>query len=161
MRVVVPFTHVAPETAQALAGIGYHVEFVDVSGSDTAYWELLAGLWEGGETFVLVEQDVKVAPGTLDGLEACPNAWCAATYPYLGSRDYAGLGCTKFAVEFCAQHPDLVEVAGRYEDELHAPRHWCVQDAAIQMELRRRGVWPCLEHGRVGHRDGPPSHGCC
>lgn len=161
MKIVCPYAGDGPEpgTVQALAG--YRVELVDVSSSDEAYWGLLAGLWSEGETFAIVEQDVTVAATTLGDMEACDNVWCAAQYGYLGSSNYAGLGCVKFDGRLTREHPDVMEVAGRYEDEAHTPRHWCVQDFAIQQALHAKGIWVCENHGRVGHRSGPPSHGCC
>ena len=159
-RVIVPVTSIEPGVLDALQGVPYEVH--DVSSDDEAYWRLLDELWRHGDDFAIVEQDIQVRTGTLASFEECPNGWCAASYRYLGSTNYAGLGCTRFRAEFIAEHPDLIKRAGEYHDELHPRRHWCVQDAAMQFALRDRRQFACVDHGTVEHLgDCRPSHGCC
>lgn len=109
MRVVCPFTRISPETRDALDASGYLWEARDVSGSDTAYWDLLAGLWAAGEAFAVVEHDVIPAPGALASLETCPADWCSSPYPYFVGM-YPGLGCARFGDGIMARHPDLMTV---------------------------------------------------
>lgn len=161
-NVIVPFTSLEDGVVAAIEASGRMPILHDVSGSDEDYWELLAGLWELGESFVVVEQDIVVRADTLDSFDDCPNGWCAAGYPYLGSQNYAGLGCTRFRAEFIEKHRDLIELAGEFTNAEHPKRHWCTLDAAMQFALRDRGLFACTDHGTVEHLgDQRPSHGCC
>lgn len=162
MRIVVPHTHISRETVISLLGAASDWEVIDVSGSDTAYFDLLNQLWTAGDEFALVEQDIVVRPSTFASFERCPNPWCAAPYPYLGSSTYAGLGCTRFRSEILAAHPDLMDDVALHNYEGHCPKHWCTLDAAIQRELGKRGRHVCLrDHLPVGHLHDTPTHGCC
>lgn len=158
MRVVCPHTHVSAETVKALRG--FRVEFIDVSSSDTAYFDLLAGLWADAADFAVVEQDIVPTVGTLPSFARCSGLWCAAPYPYLGSKTYAGLGCARFRAGLMTAHPDLMDAVALHDYEGHFPRHWCTLDAAIQRELWKRRRHACCNHTPVGHLHDWPSHGC-
>jgi hypothetical protein len=79
MRVVMPVAGERQDERAwaALVAQAPHAERVDVSGSPTAYYELIASLWAGAEDFAIVEHDVTIAEGTIAALEACPEAWCS------------------------------------------------------------------------------------
>ena len=160
MRVVLPYTRVEDGVLEALDATGYPVELRDVSGSDTDYWRLLSELWTAGQTFAIVEQDILVKPATLARLDECPQAWCAATYDYFQRPGYAGLGCVRFRAELLSEHPDLMDAVAEHEYDGHCSRHWCVNDAAMQRELWKRGRRVCL-HAPVKHLHDRPTHGCC
>jgi hypothetical protein len=163
-----PYTRLRPEAVQALAG--WDVAFVDVSGSDEAYWELLASLWSAGQTFIVIEHDVIVLPDTLDELVACHRPWCSCQVPYVG-KVTAGLSCAKFSAGLIARYPDAMERVGEIEDEDHPPRHWCRIDSHLQAHVLNPGGeimhvhGPPLEHLRDGSEpESPwkvgPVHGC-
>ena len=157
---ILPFVSIEDGVLEALGVTGYAVELRDVSGSDSDYWRLLRQLW-GGDDLVVIEQDIRIKPDTLDAFVNCPNGWCASQYRYLGSENYTGLGCTRFRREFMLAHPDVIVAAGEYEDPTHACGHWCVTDHAVQIQLRIRNALPCV-HGHVDHiSDGVPSHLPC
>ncbi len=159
MRVVVPFTSLAPETAAALDATGRQWEGRDVSADDCAYSRLLAGLWEAGEAFTIVEHDVIVTAAALGSLEACAGDWCSCPHPYL-SGSYAGLGCARFRGPLLARHPDLMAEVGLMSDKGHPPGHWCRQDGYMRAVLMRRGERQCTAHPGVGHPSRSPAHGC-
>jgi hypothetical protein len=163
MRVVVPVVpesrHVAVVTAAlAAAGVPYGVETVE--GPD-GYWKLLAGLWEGGDGFVVVEHDIVVGLETVWELIGCEHSWCAAPYPYMGGKGtIIGLGCTKFSGEIIAAVPDALERAGEMTDS-HPAKHWCRLDSRIQRALVDSGYHVHFEHAPVEHLNPRgPSHGC-
>jgi hypothetical protein len=159
MRVVVPFTHVSDETVKALRGFRAHYE--DVSGSDTAYFDLLADLWADAQDFVIVEQDIVPTVGTLPSFVRCSSIWCSAGYKYLGSKTYLGLGCTRFRRELMLAHPDLMDAVALHKYEGHCLRHWCILDASMQRELWARRRHACADHALVGHLHDTPTHKCC
>lgn len=158
MRTIVPYTRLEPQVTQALAG--HQVEFVDVSGSDTAYFDLLAGLWAAGETFAVIEQDIVIRRDTLQAFQECGRAWCTAGYPYLGSVSYHGLGCCRFRASLMHAIPDLMDRVATHKYDGHTLRHWCILDAAIQRELWKDGRATCTAHGPVWHLNDRVSHGC-
>jgi hypothetical protein len=159
MRVICPYTVIAPETRAALDASGYPWEARDVSGSESAYWELLAELWGAGEAFALVEHDVIPSAEVLASLGACQADWCAAPFPYVNGL-IAGLGCTRFRPGIITRNPDLLNVVALMSDEKHPPRHWCRLDAWTDLVLSRRGERRCRDHPQAGHLGRSPSHGC-
>lgn len=160
-RVIVPFTSLHADCAWALENQPFTVEYVDVSGSDTAYFDLLEGLWEAHADFVIVEQDVAVFPTTLRSFVQCKGDWCQAPYQYLGSPVYPGLGCARFRSRLLHSEHELMAAVAKHDYPNHGPRHWCTLDASMQRELWATGRQACI-HEPVRHcSDGRPSHGCC
>lgn len=160
MRVITPFTHLAPETTQALVDAEESFEAYYVGKDDEAYFRLLGHCWGTSWDFAIVEQDIVVAPDTLESFRQCPNAWCCAPYPYLASQTYHGLGCVRFRGSLLRQHPTVMEAVGLRCDPRHPFKHWCSLDAYLQRELHRRSAVPCRDHPPVGHLHTVPSHGC-
>jgi len=145
--VVMPYVPpLRPEVVQALAG--WDVAFVDVSGSDEAYWQLLADLWAKGAGFLIIEHDILVRPDSLDELVACHEPWCSFQVPYVG-RVYAGLSCAKFSAGLIARYPDALDRIAELEDERHPPKHWCRLDSHLQSHVLNPG-------GETMHVHGPP-----
>lgn len=162
MRVVVPYVPggLGLGVAERLLNQGWSPRFVNVAGSDTAYWELLADLWAAKVDFCVVEQDIVVNADTLDSFEACEEVWCGAAYPYLGGT-YVGLGCVRFRAELMRLRPDVMNLAGEFTNATHCRRHWCTTDHALIQQLGGHGR-VCRAHGVVEHLgDKYPSHECC
>lgn len=165
MRVIVAYTEVAPGVLEALDSTGWPYELADVSEADDSYWSLLAGLWAGGETFVIVEHDVIVRPDTMAELAACGSVWCGHKTPYIHG-DYAGMGCSKFGADMLRAVPDALDQVAVMTDSAHAAKHWCRVDAWLQSHvLPRAGFSQHLHEPSLGHYrpySGPakPSHGC-
>jgi hypothetical protein len=164
--IVLPYTHISPGVREALTATGREWREVDVSGSDTAYWELLRDLWAEGKTFYSVEHDVIVRPDTFADLEACPEPWCGFLLPYLGG-EYPGMGCVKFTDSIIAAVPDALIQSGRMSNGNHPPGHWCSHDHFLQMVVLPAAVGhykhvhgPALGHYREYEGLPQPSHGC-
>ena len=79
MRVVMPYTLSGLDlrARSALLAQAPHLELIDCSASPVAYFEAFRALWADAETFLLVEHDVVIAPGTVAAFEACPELWCS------------------------------------------------------------------------------------
>lgn len=145
--VVMP--HVPPLRPRVVEALdGWDVAFVDVSGSDDAYWQLLANLWSEGRGFVLIEHDIVVRPDSIEKLVACHEPWCSFQVPYVG-RLYAGLSCAKFSAGLIARYPDALDRISGLEDEDHPPSHWCRLDSHLQSHVLNPG-------GETMHVHGPP-----
>jgi hypothetical protein len=175
VRVVVPAVaesrHLpAVESALRLSGVRYAVE--TLGAADDAYWALLAGLWDEGEGFLVIEHDIVIRPTTIHELVECPEPWCCAPYPYMGGKGtIIGLGCTKFSTELIAAVPDALARAGEMTDlprapdypvrHDHPPKHWCRLDSRLQRALVDSGSHPHFDHDPVEHLNSRgPSHGC-
>lgn len=160
MRVVVPTTRTLPEVWDALAGAGVDAEAVDVSGAEDAYWRLLSELWAAGDDFCIVEHDIVVDAGTIAGMAACAEPWCACEYPYLRGH-CAGLGCARFRSGLLRATPGLMDEVATMANALHPPKHWCTLDAWMQVRLGSHGYRASHRHGTVGHLGAQmPAHGC-
>lgn len=102
-------------------------EVVKVDG-DYGYGNLVADLWEAGEDFLLVEQDVLVTPAVRDELAACPELYCAAPYNLCDGRGLGvALGCVRFKGELTQNYP---YVATPWRDV-----HWSVLDGAVDATM--------------------------
>lgn len=165
MNVYVPYTVLSQPVLDALAATGSSYTGVDVSGSDSAYCELLQELWARQESFVIVEHDVLVRPDTLQELAVCPNNWCGFPVPYMGTF-YPGMACAKFEQSLIGSNPFAMEQVARMSDDTHRERHWCRLDAWLQyIVLPRGGAQRHIHDPPLGHyrADGTapwPSHGC-
>lgn len=158
--VVVPYTRRPAWPWTASAPLAAHVRYVDVSGSNDAYWELLASLWEDRRDFILVEHDVVPDAAALADLDGCDRRWCAQPYPYLYGRMNWGLACTRFTAAAMEAVPDLWAQVAAMSDHLHPPRHWCRLDSWSHRILSTSGLYR-HDHGlAVKHTHTCTSHGC-
>jgi hypothetical protein len=165
VKVIVPYTHIAPGVAEALDATKWQWTGIDVSGSDENYWRVLQTLWQSGETFCIVEHDVLLRPNTLTELDLCESAWCAFPVPYMGGG-YAGMACVKFGASLIAACPDALDRVAPLSDASHPPRHWCRLDSWLQYGIlpttgfSRHVHDPPLGHFRPDGGEPWPSHGC-
>lgn len=155
MRVVVPFTDLAPGVTDALDATGHPYEMVEMTNDESYYW-LIHELWADGGSFALVEHDITVHPTVFDELDACPEVWCAFPHAYICGPSYYGMGCVRFRSELIQANPDLMVKVGEMSDHVHPPRHWCSLDKWIQGALHDRHSHPTV----LGHTHTSPSHGC-
>lgn len=157
MKIVVPYCKLHPATVKAVwDAVDEREEIVwgDTSGSDTAYYELLARCWAERETFVVLEQDKIPAPGALRELHDCPEPWCTYPVPMAHNGqpcEFVSLSCTKFAAELMDDWPELMERVGLLEFG-YGRKHWNRLDMAMALEVGRR-IGNCHWHelGRVAH----------
>jgi hypothetical protein len=122
VRVVCPYVpgKLAADAAEALREQAPDCEFVDVSSSPVAYWELLRDLWaDTTDDLLIVEHDVTIAAGTVAALEACPEPWCSCPAPgwRLAPKLDGGthwtasyLQCNRWRASFIAEHADALEL---------------------------------------------------
>jgi hypothetical protein len=154
VRVVVPYVgEVHPDTLAGVDGWPGGVSYHDVSGSDTAYAELLRELWREQEGFCIVEGDVVPLPWTLAEFAVCPEPYCAAPYA-LEAFVGVALGCTRFSSLFLRCYPDAAEIAARIPSPFGEPGHWRQLDVWLQgAVLRDEYGWQPHAHAEVMHRN--------
>lgn len=160
MKVYCPHTRILPETRAALDNSGYQWTGVDLTGSDTAYTELMQKLWRAGESFAIVEHDIVPWRGALAELDDCDEPWCAFEYPF-GKGAITGLGCTRFRDILLTGYPTAVDDTLIEHHEVHPRGHWCSLDGRLSHALHRLGARKHVHTPLVGHLHPYPSHGCC
>lgn len=137
--ILVPYTRLHPATARLLNRYAPGHVRVRIGALDvTAYWRLLSEAWRLPGDLMVVEQDIGVRPGVLEGLVKCRQPWCGHPYA-IGSQMLVCLGCTRFTAQLKSAEPDLLEAVGRCADAGVPARHWSRLDVRILDELRRRG----------------------
>lgn len=150
--ILLPYTRLHPATAR-LANVYApgHVRIRLSPGDDTAYWRLLAETWSEPGDLMVVEHDIGLRPGVVDGLAACREPWCG--HPYRIHRLIAVcLGCTRFTAGLKATEPDLLDAVGRIDNDDGPPaKHWRRLDVRLADELHRRGYQVHEHQPQVAH----------
>lgn len=87
--------------------------WVDVSSSDTAYFESLSRIWEQRESFATLEHDIICRSDIVEAFESCPEPWCTYGYaemchPECREAWANALGCTRFRAELMVKVPEAV-----------------------------------------------------
>src|SRR3984893_2068051 len=142
MKVVIAYVSLHPKTVQAVWDSVDElddVRWADTSGSDSAYYELLADMWAEREAFVLLEQDKIPAPFALRDLYGCESQWCTYPVPMAHNGqpcDFCSLSCTKFGAELVTGCPDLMQRVGKL-DMGFGPKHWNRLDMSMALECAR------------------------
>lgn len=111
MRIVVAATDPDCPAALALHQEGIDAE-IHVCAGAYGFGALVAGLWESGTGFVLVEHDVAPWPGAVDLLRCCPEDWCVHRYPMHvdGTRWWnSTLGCCKFSARLTRENRGMAD----------------------------------------------------
>lgn len=161
MRVVVPFTpdRLRGETIEAVIAAGKHagalvrdVTFWDVSGSDTAYLDVLALHWAEREDFVVVEHDVVPHLTAFLELGLCTSTYCCFPYAWTSCVGPA-LGCTRFRTEVLESVPDALEQVARIPSAYGPPGHWRQLDVHLMRNVLRdgQGLQPHVHTPAVMH----------
>ena len=149
-----PYTQVHPQT---VAGAPKDAVWVNVSVSETAYFEALKAIWARRETFALLEHDVVCRPDVVRAFEECPEPWCAFGYsdichPECMEAWANTLGCTRFREEILDLVPDALSSIPDGE------RGWLNLCDRIGERLRAAGFthhWhhPPVEHHHFGRHE--------
>lgn len=150
MRVVVAYAQLYPETRAALEADGIAAEYEFTGASQTAYYELMARLWQQGRPFVLIEQDIVVWPGAVAALEACPEPVCGFAYE-LSTGWGSWLGCTRFSERLITAEPGAFQAIDALPFDGTPKRYWGRLDTRLFQVLEAGGWakhvhWPAVEH---------------
>lgn len=138
--ILLPYTRLHPATARLANrhAPGHVRERLDPADRE-AYWRLLAGAWREPGDLVLIEHDIGIHAGVVEGFAACREPWCGHAYPLDRGVMLACLGCTRFTGSLKAGEPDLIDVVGEVTGDGLPRRDWRRLDVRIGDELRRRG----------------------
>lgn len=165
IQVVVPYARLWPETRAALEADGIDARYVFTGGSDDAYYGLLRELWESGEGWLNVEQDIVPWSGAAAQLDACPRDWCACPYE-LSTGPGAWLGFTKFTAAFTRARPGAVAAIDGLPFDGTPRRHWGRLDTRLVQVLEDERLAPHIHYPLVGHLNpaqrflGTYNYGC-
>ena len=155
--ILVPYTRLHPATGRALNRYAPgHVRVRIDPGDDEAYWRVLAQAWRGPGDLMLVEHDIGIHAGVVEGLSACREPWCGHPYP-IGAQLLICLGCTRFAAALKAAEPDLLDAVGGDATGGLPARVWQRLDVRILEHLRRRGYRQHEHLPSVAHYHRYPS----
>lgn len=148
MTILLPHTRLHPATARLANrhAPGHRKVRLDPA-DDSAYCRLLTEQWRQPGPLMVIEQDIGIHPGVIEGLEACPEPWCG--HPYrIGSELLVCLGCTRFSAALKAAEPDLMDAVSADGTGGLPAGDWRRLDVRILDHLRRRGY--------PQHRHQPP-----
>ncbi len=156
MRVVCPYVEpkLHPLTLAALKRYAPDADLVDLGLAWDAYYLFLAQLWDEGEGFLIVEEDIEIHADVIPQLEACPEPWCLFGFPGAGGALLHGsLGCTRFSTELIAAVPDLMSKL--------PVRDWKRLDSEILPALLKRGYEQHIHEPPVPHHHYRPERRLC
>lgn len=158
--ILVPFTAsgLDPQTTAALtkhvpAGVDVVWRELDPT-DDTAYARLLVEAWAWPGDLIIVEHDIGIGPGVIEGFDACRQPWCGHPYS-IGEQSLVCLGCTRFTAHLKATLPSLMAQAaatGSEQDGGLVPAgDWRRMDVRIAALLEAHGHWrhphlPAVQH---------------
>lgn len=122
------------------------VTWADCSGGDDAYFEAVKSMWNQGETFVIVEQDILPWPGALKEIYECSHRFCILWTPHWQSinRD----GSWTYAHGIVKYGSGLINQIPNYFNEYAETHHWSQFDwnivATYGSEIHYH--WPPVIH---------------
>lgn len=113
MKIICPYTHLSEATEMVLKAEYFNeVRFVDVGGSDEAYFNLVHQLWKEAETFILVEHDIVPWPGAIKMIYDCEMPLCACPAPigmFNGNYSGMGVGIVKLGKALMQDRPEHLD----------------------------------------------------
>lgn len=149
--ILLPYTRLHPATARLANRYAPGHVRVRLDPQDPyAYWALLAEAWRQPGDLLVIEQDIGIRAGVVEGLAECRRPWCGHPYP-IGDVLRVCLGCTRFTAELKAAEPDLFDILAEDSSGGMPARHWKYLDTHLLMELRRRGYEQHRHAGAVRH----------
>jgi len=145
-----------PAAVEALEKYAPQAELLDVTGDNYAYWGAIRDRWTGERDLIIIEQDIEIAPETVEVMEYCDQDWCCYAYPIFRTkvRLRVGLGCIKISA--AAQRKIPVEKIAEGFETCAACRGqgcWWHLDGRIAHMLKRAGFFPHVHGDVIHHHD--------
>ncbi len=140
--IVVPYIAgmLHPKTAQTPGA-----EFVELPHDDPyAYWRLIRRLYEHGQDWLIIEQDIIITQTQLDSFDECPEPWCVYGYDR-GTANFAALGAFRLRREVMATYPQLLR------REMPEDIYFDQCDGQLYGRLYAVGLRPHRHSPDVGH----------
>jgi hypothetical protein len=132
LQVVVPARAYGSPPARALIIEGYEVLEVQMADPQH-YGRLVKQMWDIGNGFVLVEDDVVPWPGAVAQMLGCEHDWCAFPFPRTAAEEggwVLGLGCARFSHALVRRYDMRI---------LDGSQRWDEVDGALMGVLRTGG----------------------
>lgn len=160
MIVLVPFVAsiLHPDTVRSLAQHvppGVEVRWRQIDPDDrTAYARLLVEAWAWPFDLVIVEHDIGIHAGVIEGFQDCRQPWCGHPYQ-IGQQQLVALGCTRFTAHLKNALPSLMADAAQVGDDqdggLLPAGVWQRLDVRVAALLEARGHTRHPHHPAVDH----------
>jgi hypothetical protein len=133
-------------------------EQADPSQYNPTYPELLADLWEAGESIIMLEHDVVPFEDSIAEIASCPEAWCGHAYSDGGGfrKDASNLGCTKLSASLIAATADFGTAERGEKDWRNCDAR--MSRCAYVAKLRPHRHYPNVEHRATRHRKPGAKH---
>jgi hypothetical protein len=153
MKVVIPYVEgeLADETKKW--GEEHEAEFVDLTGDDEGYFQLISRLWREGDSFVVVEEDIVPNEEQFTSMLVCNEPWCAGVHKLHDHPDGApevwSLGLMKFPTALT----ERVQIA-MLAQALAEDKSWYRIDLCLYPVIRLGGFSEPHLHGPVGRHLG-------
>lgn len=146
MRVVLPHVPdaLSAETREACFALwpGEAEPLVINHGDDDGYWRIFRDLWDSGEDFAIIEQDIVPDERVRAVFGECPKPWCLFSYPIMeGQIAASSLGAVRFRAQLTAPHRGLFTT----------PVPWHGLDERVAMLLHQIGHAPHVHKRGVRH----------
>lgn len=142
MLIIVPYVSgmLQPKTARTPGA-----EFVELPASDPyAYWRLIKRLYEHGDDWCIIEQDIVITQEQLDALDTCTEPWCVYGY-HRGGVVFAALGTLRLRREVMVAYPNLLT----FDTPEHVYFDQC--DGTLYGKLRNVNLKEHRHEPNVGH----------
>lgn len=151
MIVLVPYTatRLRLDTVHAVSRhvpAGVEIVWRELDPADpTAYARALVEAWAWPGDLVVVEHDIVIGPGVIEGFTACDRPWCGHPYS-IGAQSLVCLGCTRFTAELKAAYPGLMVAAAAVDTGGLPAGDWRRLDVRVADLLEAHG------HTRHAHQ---------
>jgi len=117
----------------------------------SAYARLICDLWETGQGFTIVEQDIVAPDDSLAAIHDCEHPWCVHPYSVGRAPTSPMLGLVRFSTALVAAMPALARKSLARRPKRGGWTKYRGVDLALARPLQRAGIvhhdhWPVAEH---------------
>jgi len=125
----------------------------------TQYSEILREAWLWPGDLVVVEHDIHVPAGFIEGFQTCRQPWCSHPYPGPSDMLINSLGCVRFTAHLKNSLPDLMAKAVGMDPALDGGAvpagDWRRMDTRIACQLQSLGHVAHPHEPPAGHKHYP------
>lgn len=125
MKILCPFVELEwPVEFMLRAEHPDDVVWADCRGNDNAYFQAVREMWNSGETFVIVEQDILPWPGAVKKIYECPHKFCINWTPHWQSLSDRDSEPWTYAHGLVKYGQDLIHEIPNWFNDYQESQHW-------------------------------------